>query len=173
MPGHAGLPLNEAADEAARAGTRLPQPPTRPSFQSAVSRLKRHLLTTETKDRYLAAVPHESLHRRASGGSPLPLDKRRTRAADVALFQLRANRATWLKATQHRWGRVDSPTCPHCDAPSEDTEHFLLHCPRWNIERRDHLGTGPITIEALQDDVRGVLLFVEAAGVLAHPPYVV
>ena len=172
VPGHAGLPANEAADEAARAGTRLHQPQTRPSYQSAVSRLKRHLLTTESKNRYLAAVPEDSLHRRATGGEPLPLDRRRTRAADVALFQLRANRAPWLKSTQHRWGRINSSACPHCNAPSEDTEHFLLHCPRWEHERRIHLGNGPLTIEVLQDHVRGVLLFVEAAGVLAHPPYV-
>ena len=169
VPGHAGLPMNERADEAARAGTLLPQPATRPSLSSAVNQVSRYLMTTATRLQYEADVPVDHVHRRATSGSPLPLSKRRSREADVALFQLRGGRAPFLRATQHRWGRVDSPECPHCPAPVEDTDHFLLHCPRWERERRTHLGASP-TISALHEDIHGVLHFLEAAGVPACPP---
>ena len=115
----------------------------------------------------------DNLHRRASDGLPPPREKSRTRAGDVALFQLRANRSPHLRATQHLWGRAPDPVCPHCNAPKEeDSEHFLLHCPEWSDEREDHLGPGALDETILQASIRGALNFTEAAGVLRRPPYV-
>ena len=169
VPGHAGLPQNEVADQAARAGSDLPQPTTNPTFRSAVNHLRKGLLTN-LREEYRRTVPPDNLHRRASDGLPPPRDKTRTRAGDVALFQLRANRLPHLRATQHLWGRVPSPVCPHCNAPKEDTEHFLLHCPKWSKEREDHLRPGD-DVTILQTSIRGSLAFTEAAGVLRRPPY--
>ena len=171
VPGHAGLPLNERADEAARAGTRLAQPASKPSRSALTNRAARHLLNTADTRQYEAEVPLDHIHRRATAGEPLPLSKRRTRAADVALFQLRGGKAPFLRATQHRWGSADSPECPHCQAPQEDTDHFILHCPRWEVERRTHLGAD-LDISVLHHRIRDVLLFLETTGVLARPPYV-
>ena len=170
VPGHAGLPMNEQADAAARAGTRLPQPDTGPSHRSVANRLSRHLFSTAARLHYLENVEEGHIHRQATDGSPLPLDKRRTREADTALLRLRADRAPWLRATQHRWGRVDSPACPHCPAPCEDSRHFLLECPHWADARRTCFGPDP-DITILGNRVRDVLRFLEAAGALARPPY--
>ena len=172
VPGHAGLPQNEAADQAARIGTDLPQPDSAPSFRSAVNRTTKGLLARHRED-YHHLVPADNLHRRASEGLPPPKEKARTRAGDVALFQLRADRSPRLRATEHRWGRAPSPQCPHCGAPKEDSEHFLLHCPKWSEERRTHLGPGDHNITILQTDVHGALKLAEAAGVLQRPPYVI
>ena len=85
---------------------------------------------------------------------------------------MRANRFPSLRATEHLWGRAPSPQCPHCGAPKEDTEHFLLYCPKWSDERKDHLGQGNLDITIIQTSVHGVLKFMEATGVLRRPPYV-
>ena len=161
--------MNEQADSAARGGTLLPQPDTGPSYRSVSNRLSRHLLTTAARALYLDSVEEGHFHRDATDGSPLPLDKRRTREADTALLRLRADRAPWLRATQHRWGRVASPACPHCPAPREDSRHFLLECPRWADERRSCFG--PDCDITVINRVRDVLRFLEVAGVLARPPY--
>ena len=162
VPGHAGLPLNVQADEAARAGTLLPQPATDRSLRAAVSHLSRYTETVAWRNTYLDEVPPDNLHRRCSEGYPLPLDSSRTRAQDVALFRLRANRAPFLRDTQFRWQRVDD----HCPAAVEDTEHYLLECPRWAEDRSACFGPSP-TISILQDNVGGVLSFLERTGVLA------
>ena len=128
VPGHAGLPQNERADKAAKDGCGLPQPPSRPSYRAALSHLSR-VLNNRAKAQYLEDVPPENIHRRISGGDPLPLSKTRSRQEDVKLFRLRANRAPFLQATLHRWGRAQSPECPHCGGPQEDTAHFMVDCP--------------------------------------------
>ena len=112
-----------------------------------------------------AGVPADNLHRRISGGDPLPPSGARSRKEDVLLHRLRANRAPFLQATLHRWGKAPSPSCPHCGAPQEDTEHFVLHCPHWADIRRTHLGAPDIIdVTILQNEESGVLRFVEAAG---------
>ena len=78
VPGHAGLPQNEAADTAARAGTDLPQPATKPSYRSAVNQLQKGLLTKQRED-YLLYVPDDHLHRRTSDGLPPPRERSRGR----------------------------------------------------------------------------------------------
>ena len=88
----------------------------------------------------------------------------------MTLFQLRGNRAPFLRSTRHLWGREESPACPHCGAEREDTEHFIVHCPRWARERHTHLGHSP-DISSLHNDVHGALRFVEATGVATRPPY--
>ena len=170
VPGHAGLPLNEAADQAAKHGTTLQQPETKPSYRAVMSQLNRQLFSTCARARYLDTVPLDNLHRRISDGHPPPTPRSYTRKEFITVCQLRANRAPFLQATLHRWGRVPSPACPHCGAEQEDSEHFVLHCPKWAEERRQHLGLGPHDITAvLHDDTRGVLRLVEAAGF--GPPY--
>ena len=171
VPGHAGIHLNKVADQAARQGAALPQPPTRPSHRALKSRLKRRVEQVWA-ELYDQQVPPDNLHRIISGGTPLPQSSRRPRQLDVALCRLRANRAPFLQATLHRWGRVDSPACPHCGAPSEDTRHFIEECPRWARSRAAHLGNHP-SVKVLQENIDGVASFLAESGVLARPPYAV
>ena len=171
VPGHAGLPLNEEADRAAGAGTRLPQPCSRPSLRVTLARLHRFISNVARKQWYEREVPAVNIHRLASDGLPLPPDRRRSREADVMLYRLRANRAPFLQATKHLWGREISAVCPHCGADTEDTRHFLLECPRWAAERAEHLGPDA-DLSVLQDNIRGVLGLLVGAGVLQRLPYV-
>ena len=169
VPGHAGLHLNEVADEAARRGTSLEQPDSTPSFQSAVNRLNKFTFGLGARRRYLDQVPADHVHRRISGGAPMELNRSRRRVDHITLCQLRADRAPFLAATMHRWGRVDSPSCPHCGGPREDTDHFIKDCPKWETERRAHLGNHPVDITVLQTSAHDVLHFVAAAGFIEAP----
>ena len=44
------------------------------------------------------------------------------------LSQLRSGHCSSLRNYQHRIGKADSPTCPHCGA-SDETVHHLFNCP--------------------------------------------
>ena len=33
----------------------------------------------------------------------------------------------------HRWGYIDSPTCPSCRTADQDMDHLILHCPQTAI----------------------------------------
>ena len=163
VPGHAGLQWNEEADAMARQGTLLPQDSPNLPYGPLKTAVRRHV-EVAWRERYNEGVPLDNLHRRISGGELLPATTS-ARQADVAILRLRANRAPYLRSTLHRWGREESPACPHCDAGVEDTEHFILECPHWVDQRRRHLGED-VTITCLQDNIRGVIRFLEEAGVL-------
>jgi ribonuclease HI len=168
IPGHAGLSLNDRADALARQGSGLPQDGVRVPA-GAIRAAVREFLTREARAIYTKEVPAEHPHRQC-GGLPLPLERLGPRVAEVALFQLRANRAPFLQATQHRWGRTASPECPHCQAPVEDSAHFLLVCPRWQAERQRFLN-GASSMILLQEHPEWVRAYLEATGALARPPY--
>ena len=169
VPGHAGLPLNEDADEAAGRGSRMPQEDVLPTAAAVKAALKRRLPVISQQE-YEAATPADLLHRRASGGHQLPEYDGRTRHTDVLLHQLRLNRPPYLFATKFKWGKVDSPTCPHCNDGEEDVDHFLLRCPRWAALRARVFGPSP-DISILQQHASRVLEFLRGAGVAGrgHP----
>ena len=163
VPGHAGLPLNERADEAARRGGELPQDNIKMPGAVAKARLRKFVRVT-VRDVYARNVPPEHLHRRATGGEALPPDPTRSRQHDVLLRHLRLNRAPFLRATIHRWGKVDTPTCPHCNEEPEDTEHFLLRCPRWAALRAEVFGPSPTLHDVLHTSASRAIDFVNRAG---------
>ena len=83
----------------------------------------------------------------------------------VALFQLRANRAPFLRATRHRWGRDPSAECEHCGEGDEDSEHFVVQCPAW-AEAREGLGISDISV---MNDPERCEEFLRRSGVLLLP----
>ena len=83
-----------------------------------------------------------------------------SRAESVALRQLRLGRYSRLASTRHKHGRVDSALCPRCRQEDETSEHFLLHCPHWTLERQATLGAAP-SIECLQTDPDDVIEFLK------------
>ena len=155
VPGHAGLPLNEEADEAAGRGSRMPQDEALPTAAAVKAALKRRVSVVSQAE-YEATTSVDHLHRRASGGQQLPDYGGRTRHYDVLLHQLRLNRPPYLFATKYKWGKVDSPTCPHCNDGEEDVDHFLLRCPRWAALRARVFGPSP-DISILQQHAGRVL----------------
>ena len=97
IPGHAGLALNEAADEAAKRGSGLRQEEELPTAAAVKAVLKRRLPAV-SQQLYEAATPATHIHRRASGGKTLPEDQGRSRHDEVLLHQLRLNRPPPLPA---------------------------------------------------------------------------
>ena len=161
MPGHAGLPLNEAADAAAKRGCDAPQEDVPITISAAKSILRIHL-----EDRrlqlYRAAVGADHIHRQASNGEPLPAYPGRSRRTDVLLHQLRVGRGPFLQETLHRWGKVPSPTCTHCDTGDvEDVHHIFLSCPRETLA----LGPSPSIQDVLHREPSRAVDFIRGTGV--------
>jgi ribonuclease HI len=162
IPSHSGIAGNEAADVAAAAGDGLDQQPI-PITHGALASLLNRQLDSAWKARYEAAtnpalpdtVAH--FHRRASSNGEPPPWEGLTRAQASTLTQLRLDRAPYLEATRHRWGQSESPDCP-CGEGPEDAAHFLLHCPRWDNERRTTIGSAAQP-DCLQNEPRNVLSF--------------
>ena len=97
-------------------------------------------------------------------GKPSPQTPGGSRHDEVLLHQLRLNRPPYLQMTKFKWGKVDSPTCPHCNDGEEDVDHFLLYCPRWAALRATTFGPNP-EIDILQQHAGRVLQFLRGAGV--------
>ena len=165
IPGHAGLRHNEEADEAARAGCSMPQEDVQVTAAAAKALLREKTEEAWTREYEREMTGH--FHWRATAGKALPPYPGKCRQADVFLHQLRLNRGTFLRDTQHRWGNVDSPACPHCPppAPKEDAEHFLLGCGQWDHFRQEVLRGATSLQDILQDHPERALEFGARAGV--------
>ena len=144
VPGHAGLPLNEEADVAAKAGCGRPQEDIAITSSAARSILRAHLEDRRLLQ-YKTMVGPDHHHFRVTLGEQLPDYPGRSRRTDVILHQLRVGRGPFLQETLHRWGKSPSPTCLHCDTGDpEDAQHFFISCPRWAAVRAVTLGpSGP------------------------------
>ena len=171
VPGHAGLPGNEAADAAARAGCDMPQDNTTTTAAAARAQLK-EAIRGEWRRSYETAVGADHIHRTTTGGESLPDYPGRSRRGDVLLHQLRVGRGPFLQETRHRWGLSNSPECPHClqlrdgvDSPPEDAAHFFIQCPRWAALRAEVLGPSPSLHDVLHINPSRALEFVQRAGV--------
>ena len=164
IPGNAGLRHNEEADEAARAGCSMPHEDVQLTAAAAKALLREKTEEAWTREYEREMTGH--FHWRATMDKALPPYPGKCRQA-VFLHQLRLNRGTFLRDTQHRWGNVDSPACPHCPppAPKEDAEHFLLGCGQWDHFRQEVLRGATSLQDILQDHPERALEFGARAGV--------
>ena len=130
-------------------------------------------LVAQREDRqlqhYNENAPESSAHRRASGGKPLERSVSRSRQEEVILFKLRANRATFLRQTQNRFGYTDDPLCESCGEEEESSELFLIRCKAWSEERKETIGEND-DITCLQTNPERVYRFVQLTGRLAASP---
>ena len=109
--------------------------------------------------RYMEEVSEQHIHRTISEGSSLAIAPERTRAEEVALYQLRLNRHPALASTACRHGKQESAKCTKCDMnEDENTTHFLITCPHWTNERLATLGHNP-SLRCLQETPEDVLKF--------------
>ena len=106
---------------------------------------------------YIQEVNINRIHRRATNGQPLNFNAHRTRDEAVQLHQLRLNRAQWLQAAAHRFGRSDSSVCPHCQLSDEDTEHYLTASMAGQEEREECFGPQQVTVAVLQEAPEAVI----------------
>ena len=164
VPGHAGLPLNEAADVAAKEGSRQPQDNVDVTYAAAKNTMRRHLRAC-SEVLYRDKVGGGHHHLQVTDGETLQDYPGRSRRRDVLLHQLRLGRGPFLQATKHRWGRAPTAACPHCDTgEDEDASHFFTRCPRWATIRAQVLGPSPNLREILQEAPSRAIAFAEKAG---------
>ena len=156
IPGHAGIDGNEQADGVAAEAANGPHENRPISTAAAKSRLKERA-NRKWKTTYETSTSPQDLHRRATNGDNISTAGM-SRQESVALRQLRLGRYSRLATTKFKHGKIESPACPHCLTEEETSDHFLLSCPKWRLERAATLGPSP-SIDCLQAAPEDVLNF--------------
>ena len=134
VPEHSFLPGNDAADELARRGALLVPSAIPCSLSPLISRIHSRLIsdwrrTVSSKffDTQVPSISTEEL--------VLP------RHARCVLSRLRCNGHSLLLGSYLcRIGRIENPSCSTCGHSSQDTFHFILHCPATDSLRRSLFG---------------------------------
>ena len=157
VPGHAGLPGNELADEVARAAAELDQGAVPVDLCSAKSKLRRRAFDEWEERLRPTRYWTENGPRRVTPGERLGL----TRRESVEMARLRTGHSTLLAVHNHRIGTAHVATCPECGESDESLHHLLADCPARAAVRRAVFGRDdPTTREALEDLRRLVDLLV-------------
>ena len=166
IPGHKGVAGNERADvEAKRAAKgdiniremrRLPSilkhnTPYNPTslVKTAWARAKRIM-----EQQWKQTKRQKEMAKKVADTRPQhyqKLTKDLPRVHTSILIQLRTGHIP-LQAHLYRIQRADTPTCPTCHNHPETVEHYLLHCPTYDEQRkvvRHKLGPGATSIKRL------------------------
>jgi ribonuclease HI len=167
VPGHCGLPGNEAADGEATGGAAEVDeeqddvPSSLCSVKAALAEWAREKWREAYEDACTApdASPSTRLHFEITAGEALDTSLLSRKDA-TSLHQLRLGRAAFLQATKHRYGIAEDDLCPHCGEAPEDTKHFIETCPRWERERRLTIGS-PAHVTCLQNQPQETLAFIK------------
>jgi ribonuclease HI len=120
LPGHAGIPGNEAADQAAKDATQLQATPRATRYESACSAIAR-----EVKD---GPPAHERVREVYSCYSKAK-EKYNSRHDQSNLARIRAGHHLVFQAFQHRMDETVDPSCPECWQEPQTMEHWFLRCP--------------------------------------------
>ena len=118
---------------------------------------------------YIKEVNINHINRRATNGQTLAFNAHRTRDEEVQLHQLRLNRAQWLQATAHRFGRSDSSVCPPLQLSDEDTAHYFTACQAWREERDECSGPQQVTVAVLLEAPEAIIQFLRRTGKYSFP----
>lgn len=162
-PAHIGTAGNEFADDAAKAATRLPPPPSVPVSLTTCKRAINLLILERWKEAWKVSTTGCGL--RAVDDSPpslilrSPYDSAAARADISLICQLRTD-FTLLNAHRYRCRLVSSPACEACRAAKESRTHFLLHCPAW-----EHLRP-PLQLASYRAELLGA---VDVCSLLNNP----
>ena len=160
VPGHAGLPGNEVADEVAREAADLEQGQVPVAFQSARARLRRH--AREKWEEQLRPTRHhrEVGPERVVPGERLGLSRRES----VEAARLRTGHSTLLAAYRHRIGQQADPTCPECREEEETLAHLMTECPARAGLRRDIFGRDDPLMREVLSDPTGLVALLRRLG---------
>ncbi|CDO74895.1 hypothetical protein BN946_scf184988.g2 [Trametes cinnabarina] len=182
VPGHANIPGNEAADEAAKAAAAGDSSPVqqlprslRKGLPQSSSRLRQSF---KTELEQCAAQRWRASHhgtRMADINGAMPSKAFDKLTADIPrrhanlLIQFRTNHVP-LQSYLHRFGRADDATCPTCLQAPETIPHYLLDCPTYFLHRVVHfrpLGFSGRTLATLlnsREALRPLFTYVNATG---------
>ena len=141
IPGHAGLPGNEKADELAKRGANLPQPENPVTYQTACQMIKSNLQeewmnswATQTKGRHM--YTHMTKPNRKD-----PINKLQREDQSI-IYRLRTRHIP-LNNHLKRINVKTSAACPLCDYPDETVEHHLFDCTKLTDLRERFLPANP------------------------------
>jgi hypothetical protein len=155
VPGHAGIPGNEEADQLAGEATLLPQEEVPITFESASARVRAAAQTYFQTSKIRNDIVRDHRHTRMFGrGWPTMGDKLGlSRRESVEVAQLRTGHSMQLAQHRRRINRPgESGICDACRAAPEDVEHFMVRCPAKVAARMDVYGKATVTLtESLQD----------------------
>ncbi|KAF0310265.1 hypothetical protein FJT64_018702 [Amphibalanus amphitrite] len=155
VPGHAGLPGNELADEIAREAANLEQRDVPVDLPSAKARLRRHAHRKWEQRLQPTRYALQNGVRRSAPAEHLGLSRREC----VEAARLRTDHSMMLREYRHRIGLEDDPTCPECGLEDETLAHLLTDCPaRAEVRRRIFGEDEPEMREALGDPTKLVEL---------------
>ncbi|KAF0305090.1 RNA-directed DNA polymerase from mobile element jockey [Amphibalanus amphitrite] len=163
VPGHADLAGNEAADRLAnQAAADCAQEEAPIDLSSARTAIRRW--TSELASARAQRHPHRE---------PTPSHDELDRWGQATLSQLRTGYCPLVRATAHRLGLVEDPTCRACGEEEEDVEHLLAGCPAHVAARAGFWGHCPTLAEVLSGPAQHIIEFMKRVGrvqVATDPP---
>ncbi|KAF0314563.1 putative RNA-directed DNA polymerase from transposon BS [Amphibalanus amphitrite] len=154
VPGHADLAGNEAADRLAnQAAADCAQEEAPIDLSSARTAIRRW--TSELASARAQRHPHRE---------PTPSHDELDRWGQATLSQLRTGYCPLVRATAHRLGLVEDPTCRACGEEEEDVEHLLAGCPAHVAARAGFWGHCPTLAEVLSGPAQHIIEFMKRVG---------
>jgi ribonuclease HI len=186
IPGHKGVAGNERADtEAKRAarerGRRRKGWPTilrqaLPWNRSSMRKTFTARLQQRAEDSWTESKRYRTLRRIDPARRPKRFQRITKSLAKThisILTQLRTAHCP-LNAHLHRIKQIDSPSCTHCNAPSETVEHFLLHCPAFFQQRQTlrraagYAASSVPKLLSVQKNFRHLMTYIRGTGRLSN-----
>lgn len=160
VPGHAGLPGNEQADELARGAATLDQSRAPVDLASAKGCLRRHAHLKWTEKITTTRYAQECGTGRVTLGDRLGL----TRKESVEVARLRTGHSLLLRSYRLRIGLDSEATCQECDEEDETLHHLLTDCPARALLRREVFGRDDPTVREALTDPRRLAVFLRRLG---------